>query len=68
MKLHHFVCGSSVILAGWLALTFVVHVPVQRYQKPEALPAASVPQHSTVAVACAAATPAAVDFSGSASR
>jgi len=63
MKLHHFVCGSSVILAGWLALTFVVHVPVQRYQKPEAPPVASLPRHP----AMVAATPTA-DFPVSASR
>jgi len=64
MKLHHFVCGSSVILAGWLALTFVVHVPVQRYQKHEAVPTAAVPRHPTLAIA---ATPTA-DFPVSASR
>jgi len=35
MKLHHFVSGSSVILAGWLAVTFVYHLPAQRYLKSE---------------------------------
>ena len=64
MKLHHFVCGSSVILAGWLALTFVVHVPVQRYQKSEVAPAAALPRHPAVVVA---ATPTA-DFPVSSSR
>jgi len=35
MKLRHFVSGSSVILAGWLAVTFVYHLPAQRYLKSE---------------------------------
>ena len=35
MKLSHFVSGASVILAAWLAVTFVYHVPVQRYLKLE---------------------------------
>jgi hypothetical protein len=35
MKLLHFVSGSSIILAGWLAVTFVYHVPAQRYLKTE---------------------------------
>ena len=33
MKLLHFVSGSSVVLAAWLAVTFVYHVPAQRYLK-----------------------------------
>ncbi len=39
MKLRSFVYGFSLILVGWLALTFVVHVPAPHYQKPEGLPA-----------------------------
>jgi len=35
MKIGHFVSGASVILAAWLAVTFVYHVPAQRYLKPE---------------------------------
>ena len=45
MKLRHFVSGSSVILAGWLAVTFFYHVPAQRYQKLEKYPATSAMQH-----------------------
>jgi hypothetical protein len=56
MKLRHFVCGSSALLAGWLALTFVVHVPVQRYQKPDAAAAASLSEHKTTTLAAATAT------------
>lgn len=66
MKLHHFVCGSSVILAGWLALTFVVHVPVQRYQKPETAAAAAAPGRPPLVLAVATAP--AADFSVSTSR
>lgn len=35
MKLFPFVCGSSVILAGWLVVTFLHDVPSQRYPKLE---------------------------------
>ncbi|MEI8039124.1 MAG: hypothetical protein WCJ14_12110 [Verrucomicrobiota bacterium] len=68
MKLRPFVCGSSVILAGWLALTFVVHVPPSHYQKPDAAPVTAVTRHQAPVVAAAAHTPAAAVFSISASR
>lgn len=57
MKLPHFVCGSSAVLAGWLALTFVVHVPAPHYQKPGTAPAAAsvTRDHATELVAAAAA-------------
>ena len=41
MKLNHFVSGSSVILAGWLLVTFVRDVPSQRYPKLDELQTAS---------------------------
>ena len=41
MKLHHFVSGSAVILAGWLALTFVYDMPSQRYPRLEKHPKVS---------------------------
>ena len=68
MQLRPFVCGSSVILAGWLALTFVVHVPASHYQKPGAAPTAAVTRHQSLALEAAARPPAAAVFSISASR
>jgi len=41
MKLLHFVSGSSVVLAAWLAVTFVYHVPAQRYLKLDKYPTVS---------------------------
>jgi len=41
MKLLHFVSGSSFILAGWLAVTFVYHLPAQRYLKLDKYPTVS---------------------------
>lgn len=38
MQLRHFVSGSSVILAAWLAVTFFHQVPSQRYPKLEKYP------------------------------
>jgi hypothetical protein len=67
MQLRHFVSGSSVILAGWLAVTFFHQVPSQRYPKLEKYPTTSM--HTPAA----AATPAVVakpseTFAVSASR
>ncbi|GAA5122210.1 hypothetical protein JIN84_09675 [Luteolibacter yonseiensis] len=39
MKTSSFVSGSSVILAGWLAATFLNEVPAQRYPKLDRKPA-----------------------------
>ena len=39
MQLRHFVCGSAVILVGWLAVTFVYKVASQRYPKLDKYPA-----------------------------
>lgn len=41
MNTKRFVSGSSVILAGWLAATFLNEVPAQRYPKLEKKTAAS---------------------------
>jgi hypothetical protein len=43
MKMRQFVSGSAVVIAGWLVVTFVHEVPVQRYRKsgPEAAARAS---------------------------
>ncbi len=38
MQLRHFVSGSSVILVGWLAVTFFHQVPSQRYPKLDKYP------------------------------
>lgn len=35
MRLSHFVTISSIMLCGWLALTFVSEVPAQSYPKLE---------------------------------
>lgn len=67
MKLRHFVSGSSVLLAGWLAVTFVYHVPAQRYQKPEKYPVTSLSRKPAVA-APATAVQESQDFPVSASR
>jgi hypothetical protein len=42
MQLRHFVSGSAVILAGWLAVTFVHEVPTQRYPRLDKEPAAAI--------------------------
>jgi hypothetical protein len=42
MQLRHFVSGSSVILVGWLAVTFFHQVPSQRYPKLDKYPATSM--------------------------
>jgi hypothetical protein len=42
MKLRHFVSGSSLLLVGWLAVTFVYHIPAQRYQKSDKTAAVSL--------------------------
>ncbi|MBC8127684.1 MAG: hypothetical protein H8M99_11150 [Gloeobacteraceae cyanobacterium ES-bin-144] len=36
MQLRHFISGSSIILLGWLAVTFAYRMPAQRYQKQDA--------------------------------
>jgi len=54
MKLRHFVSGSSVILAGWLVVTFFYHVPAQRYLKLEKYPTVSEARDNSPVVAAAA--------------
>jgi len=49
MKLRFFVSGSSAILAVWLAVTFVVHVPAQRYIKPGKYPVSAVLKNPSMA-------------------
>ncbi|MCX6868513.1 MAG: hypothetical protein NTV46_20360 [Verrucomicrobia bacterium] len=49
MKLRFFVSGSSVILVGWLAVTFMVHVPAQRYLRPGKYPVSAVPKNPSMA-------------------
>jgi hypothetical protein len=54
MKLSYFVSGSSLLLLGWLAVTFVSHVPSQRYQKPGNMPTTlTVPGHSALEIPAA---------------
>jgi hypothetical protein len=38
MKLRNFVSGSALVLAGWLAATFMYDMPAQRYQKLDKFP------------------------------
>ena len=63
MQLRHFVSGSSVILAGWLAVTFVHQVPAQRYPKLDKYPATSL--RKPVATAITPVTAAIVEESAS---
>lgn len=48
MNTKRFVSGSSVILGGWLAATFLNEVPAQRYPKLEKRTAAAVIQTGDV--------------------
>ncbi len=41
MNLRHFVSASAVVLVGWLAVTFVYHMPSQRYPRQDKLPKAT---------------------------
>lgn len=54
MKLSHFVSGSAVVLAGWLAVTFFYEVPVQRYPKLDKYPATTLEPGREKPVASAA--------------
>jgi len=67
MKLLHFVSGSSVVLAAWLAVTFVYHLPAQRYLKLDKYPTVSEARDKSGGVVMAAGTKSAV-FQLSASR
>jgi hypothetical protein len=58
MKLHHFVSGSAVILAGWLALTFVYDMPSQRYPRMEKHPKVSEIEQMRETAAIPATAPA----------
>lgn len=55
MNTRRFVCGSSIILAGWLGATFLHDVPAQRYpkldKKTAAIPLTPEPADSAVAAA-----------------
>jgi hypothetical protein len=42
MQLRHFVSVSAVVLAAWLAVTFVYEVPSQRYPKLDKYPKTAV--------------------------
>ncbi len=42
MQLSHFVSGTSVVLAGWLAVTFFHEMPSQRYPKLDKYPATTL--------------------------
>ena len=45
MNLKRFVSGSALILLGWLGVTFVLEVPVQRYQpRSEAAKRVAIPE------------------------
>ena len=51
MQLRYFVSASAVVLAGWLAVTFVYEVPSQRYPKLDKYPTTSVSPEKPAAVA-----------------
>lgn len=59
MNTRRFICGSSIILAGWLGATFLNDVPAQRYpkldKKTTAIPLA--PETADSAVATVQAKP-----------
>lgn len=60
MKLHTFVSGSALVLAGWLAVTFFHDLSPQQYPKQRrgTLPAQSLSTPAaTPATALAAARP-----------
>jgi hypothetical protein len=41
MSIRQFVSGSSILLAGWLGVTFVREVPPNRYPKMDKTPASA---------------------------
>ncbi len=45
MNTRRFICGSSIILAGWLGATFLNEVPAQRYPKLDKKPATAHVDH-----------------------
>lgn len=51
MQLRHFVSGSSVILSGWLAVTFIHQVPSQRYPKLDKYPTTTMTKPATAPAA-----------------
>lgn len=59
MNTRLFICGSSIILAGWLGATFLYAVPAQRYPKLDKKTAASplTPAAADAAVVTAQAKP-----------
>jgi hypothetical protein len=59
MNTRRFICGSSIILAGWLGATFFNEVPAQRYPKLDKKTAASplAPEGAASAVVTAQAKP-----------
>jgi hypothetical protein len=54
MKLSHFVSGTAVVLAGWLAVTFFHVMPSQRYPKLQKYPATTFAPQPAKPVAAAA--------------
>ena len=42
MNTRRFVSGSSIILAGWLGVTFLYEVPAQRYPKLDKMRSAAM--------------------------
>jgi len=56
MNLRYFVSGSSMVLIGWLALTFFHEVPTQRYPRLERPRGGAAPEttHATPAPAAGA--------------
>lgn len=61
MQLRHFVSGSSVILLGWLVVTFVHPVAASHYPKLEKYAATTLP--APIAPATAAVVQKSMEFS-----
>jgi hypothetical protein len=57
MSIRLFVSVSSLLLAGWLGLTFISEVPPNRYPKPETAKAATAPDEDAMLLAKAPDSP-----------
>lgn len=68
MKLRNFVSASSVLLAGWLLVTFLHEVPAQNYPKLRKYPATAKVLPANTTPPEVAMIPAPEDFAVSASH
>jgi hypothetical protein len=68
MKLRNFVSGSSIVLVGWLVVTFLHEVPAQSYPKLRKYPATAKSASKRPPGEVAARLPESVEFPVSVSR